>query len=63
MLGGQPQGVPADRLGTVPGPAPSWAEVLAALSVAIDLGLGSLPNILLRAALIGTASRTGLAEQ
>lgn len=54
--------------GTPSGPpaaAPSRAELLAALSVAIDLGLGQPAEHMLRAALIGTriADRLGLSAE
>ena len=51
----------APRTGRPPG-TPSRAELLAALSVAIDLGLGQPAEHMLRAALIGTriADRLGL---
>ena len=47
-----------------PGEAPSRAELLAALSVAIDLGLGQPAEHMLRAALIATrlADRLGLTD-
>jgi HD-GYP domain-containing protein (c-di-GMP phosphodiesterase class II) len=52
---------PSSR-GAAPGPGPTRAEVLAALSVAIDLGLGQPAEHMLRSALIGTriADRLGL---
>ncbi|OBK74163.1 HD domain-containing phosphohydrolase [Mycobacterium sp. 1274761.0] len=48
-----------------PRPAPSRAEVLAALSVAIDLGLGQPAEHMLRSALIATriADRFGLSRE
>ncbi|PEG34428.1 LuxR family transcriptional regulator [Mycolicibacterium agri] len=50
---------------STPRPAPSRAEVLAALSVAIDLGLGQPAEHMLRSALIATriADRFGLTRQ
>ena len=63
MLRGTIEGVvsPTTRSGHPPR-APSRAELLAALSVAIDLGLGQPAEHMLRAALIGTriADRLGL---
>ena len=49
---------------STPRPAPSRAEVLAALSVAIDLGLGQPAEHMLRSALIATriADRCGLSK-
>ena len=63
VLGSTIEHVAAPRTPSGPPPrAPSRAELLAALSVAIDLGLGQPAEHMLRAALIGTriADRLGL---
>jgi len=63
VLGSTIERVAAPRTPTgPPSRAPSRAEILAALSVAIDLGLGQPAEHMLRAALIGTriADRLGL---